>query len=229
MATMAGVDDGGLARSLKSAADENPLPCARTLLAQGLCPADVSTWGETGGIPEDAAPFILEHYGIVAACPSPQARAVLLAFTRVGINAYLKEKLGVSQVREAQSNPLLRNMRESAEILQMLKIELDERDKLHIKQLCIYQNALPAAVDVPISYAIEELGLCHKPLPLANLKQIGMVLKRWFKQERGQDPVKHDQYVDGAIRKVNTYPRDWIMGTLPLVAKAHPELFLAGA
>jgi len=52
----------GLARSLKSAADENPLPCARSLLAQGFDPADVSTWSATGGIPEDAAPFILEHY-----------------------------------------------------------------------------------------------------------------------------------------------------------------------
>lgn len=229
MATMAGVDHAGILRSLKSAGDENPLPCARSLVAQGFDPGDVSTWSETGGIPEDAAPFILEHYGIAAASPSPQARAVLLAFTRVGINAYLKEKLGVSQVRDTQPNLALRNMRESAEILQMLKIELDDRDKLHIKQLCIYQNALPAAIDVPISYAIEELGLCHKPLPLANLKQIGVVLKRWFKQERGQDPIKHDQYVDGAIRKVNTYPRDWIMGTLPLVAKAHPELFFAGA
>ena len=55
MAAMAGVDQSGLTRSLKSAEDENPLPCAKSLLAQGLCPEDVSTWGETGGIPEAAA------------------------------------------------------------------------------------------------------------------------------------------------------------------------------
>ena len=102
MAAMAGVDDGGLARSLKTAADENPLPCARSLVAQGFYPADVSTWGETGGIPEDAAPFILEHYGITATSPSALARQVLLSFSRVGINAYLKERLGVSQVRDTQ-------------------------------------------------------------------------------------------------------------------------------
>ena len=95
MAAMAGVDKGGLSRSLSSAVDENALPCARSLLAQGFSPVDVSTWGETGGIPEDAAPFILEYYGITAASPSAQARAVLLAFSRVGINAYLKERLGV--------------------------------------------------------------------------------------------------------------------------------------
>ena len=66
----------------------------------GFCPGDVSGWAETGGIPEDAAPFILEHYGINAVSPSAQARAVLLAFTRVGINAYLKEKLGMAQQQQ---------------------------------------------------------------------------------------------------------------------------------
>ena len=88
MAAMAGIDDNGLGRSLKSAADENPLPCSRSLLAQGFCPADVTSWSATGGIPEDAAPFILEHYAFTAKAPSKQARAVLLAFSRVGINAY---------------------------------------------------------------------------------------------------------------------------------------------
>jgi hypothetical protein len=33
MAAMAGVDQGGLTRGLKSADDENPLPCARSLVA----------------------------------------------------------------------------------------------------------------------------------------------------------------------------------------------------
>jgi hypothetical protein len=88
-------------RSLSSAVDENALPCARSLLLQGFTPAAVSTWGETGGIPGDAAPFILEHYGINAVSPSAQARHFLLAFTRVGINAYLKEKLGLVQQRQA--------------------------------------------------------------------------------------------------------------------------------
>jgi hypothetical protein len=74
MASMAGVDFGGLARSLKSGVDENALPCARSLAAQGFNPVDVSGWAETGGIPEDAAPFILEHYGIHAATPSSTAR-----------------------------------------------------------------------------------------------------------------------------------------------------------
>ena len=109
MASMAGVDDTGLGRSLKSAADENALPCARSLVAQGFCPADVKRWGETGGIPEDAAPFILEHYGIHAVSPSSTARKMLLAFTRVGINAYLKEKLGLAQRQMPEMGPSRRN------------------------------------------------------------------------------------------------------------------------
>jgi hypothetical protein len=58
--------------------------------------------GETGGILEDVAPFILEHFGINAVSPSSTARKVLLAFTRVGINAYLKEKLGLGQRQQVE-------------------------------------------------------------------------------------------------------------------------------
>ena len=43
MAAMAGIDHRGLNRSLKSAGDENALPCARSLVLQGFCPGDVST------------------------------------------------------------------------------------------------------------------------------------------------------------------------------------------
>ena len=74
MASMAGVAVSGLSAGLSSAVHEKALPCARSLLAQGFDPVHVSTWGETGGIPDDAAPFILEHYGINAVSPSAQAR-----------------------------------------------------------------------------------------------------------------------------------------------------------
>jgi len=92
---MAGIDQSSLGRSLKSAEAVSPLPCARSLVAQGFDPVAVMSWSETGGIPEDAAPYILEHYGHTAFNPSKQARGVLLGFSRVGINAYLKDKLGL--------------------------------------------------------------------------------------------------------------------------------------
>ena len=226
-ASLAGIDDGGLARSLKSAADENPLPCARALLAQGFCPADVSTWGETGGIPEEALPFILSHYGIEAVSPSKQARLALLAFSRVGINAYLKEKLGI---KLQGSNEERDDWSWRLDLCRQVGIEFDERDKLQIKEAIVGQKLLAAGsaamvyADIPVSRAVQEVfdGLV---LPLPKLSRIGVYLKRWYRQERGSDPIKHDQYVDGANRSVNTYPRDWIMGTLPRLAKAHPHLF----
>ena len=109
MASMAGVAVSGLSAGLSSAVHEKALPCARSLLAQGFDPVHVSTWGETGGIPDDAAPFILEHYGIHAVSPSSTARAMLLAFTRVGINADLKEKLGLAQREMPEMGPSRRN------------------------------------------------------------------------------------------------------------------------
>jgi hypothetical protein len=56
---------------------ENPHPCARFLVDTGFMATDVATWGKTGGIPDDAVPFILSHYGMEAAggagvLPDPQ-------------------------------------------------------------------------------------------------------------------------------------------------------------
>lgn len=155
---MAGVDDAALGRSLKSAAAENPLPCARSLLSQGFCPAAVSTWGETGGIPEDAAPFILEHYGINAASPSQRARAALLAFSRVGINAYLKERLGIGQREQApaslidqgQITAALSNVDLAWTILEKHGMCTD-RDRIELKRdvRVLQQTCLMAAGSLP--------------------------------------------------------------------------------
>ena len=141
MAVMAGVDHAGIVRSLKSAGDEIPLPCARSLLAQGFCPGDVSTWGETGGIPEDAAPFILEHYAFTAKAPSKQARAVLLAFSRVGINAYLKDRLGMLKRESTPAvTPQLADINAALQIIKfgwdMLEEKgmCDDRDRLELKR-----------------------------------------------------------------------------------------------
>jgi hypothetical protein len=41
MARMAGIDDSSFGRSLRSASAENPLPCAKYLLAEGFCPSAV--------------------------------------------------------------------------------------------------------------------------------------------------------------------------------------------
>lgn len=234
MAAIAGIDDTGLGRSLKSAADENPLPCARHLVAQGFYPADVSAWAETGGIPEEAAPFILNHYGMLAASPSEQARLALLAFSRVGINAYLKDKLGLlesSQVRDTQ--PKLSESQQSLDWLmswsQRWGVALDERDLLQIKNHAM-SLALPPAGgaqqvynDIPLSRAIYDLF--RVVLETRQLSKIGKRIAAIFRSQFGKDPSRHDQYVEGANRSVAHYDRDWLVPQLERLYREEPSLF----
>jgi hypothetical protein len=231
MAAMAGVDYSSFARSLRSAVAENALPCARSLLAQGFDPVAVSTWGETGGIPEDAAPFILEHYGITASSPSDQARAVLLAFSRVGINAYLKERLGIAA--NTGNKPALP---EAAQRLDWLMgfctrwdIRLDERDMLHIKEHA-QALALPPAGqgqsvfnDYPISRLV--MDIANVTLKSKQLIAIGRVLASMWRKQKGSDPKKHDQYVDGACRSVAHYPREWAEPAIRELMTTNPDMF----
>lgn len=220
MAAMAGVDFSGLARSLKSAVDENPLPCARSLVAQGLVPVDVSTWGETGGIPEAAAPFILEHYGITASNPSAQARAVLLAFSRVGINAYLKERLGVSQVRDTRPvlPDVLHTVEQSITLLERLG-GIDDRAQLLLRDI-VLNNAARAAGGVlalPESHTMLSLQEAFQQLAGANPRQAsrlatqyGRQFKALYKEENGRPPKTHKQLVNGRSCDVCDYEINWL-------------------
>jgi hypothetical protein len=221
MAAMAGIAESGLRASLKSAAHENPLPCAKSLLAQGFYPAHVSTWGETGGIPEDAAPFILEHYGINATSPSQQARAVLLAFTRVGINAYLKEKLGVSQVRDTQppalTGDVLTTVDRSINLLERLggvddRAQMLLRDVVLNATLSIAGGSAPQlgpAKELTVSEFLIELGCpAHKATKLAT--RIGKEVKRIYKSHNGRDPKTQPQLVNGRRCDVSIYEREWL-------------------
>ncbi len=222
MASLAGVDHAGIVRSLKSAGDENPLPCARALLAQGFSPGDVKSWGETGGIPEAAAPFILEHYGINATSPSAQARAVLLAFTRVGINAYLKEKLGVSQVRDTQTPALtgdvLTMVDRSINLLERLG-GVDERAQMLLRDVVLNVTLavaggsapqLQASRDLTISEFLMELGCPgHKATKLATC--LGKEVKKLYRDHNGRDPKTQPQLVNGRRCEVAVYERSWLL------------------
>lgn len=221
MAAMAGIDDGALSRSLKSAAAENPLPCSRSLLAEGFCPAAVSTWGETGGIPEDAAPFILEYYGIKAANPSTQARVVLLAFSRVGINAYLKERLGLGTppVSKAPSltGSILGMVDESINLLERLG-GVDERAQMLLRDVVLNTTLSAAGGSAPqlavpeeltLSEYLQELGCpSHKATKIATNN--GKELKRVYRDQNGRDPKSQVQFVGGRRCQVALYERSWL-------------------
>lgn len=230
MAAMAGVDHRGLTRALNSAGDENALPVARSLLEQGFCPGDVSTWSETGGIPEKAAPFILEYYAFKATSPSAQARAVLLAFSRVGINAYLKDKLGIASA-PAPSQPVARSngalppdqaldvIQRSVGLLEHLGV-LDDRDRITFGDLVrnVSQRATGGHLLSPSDRGSEELTISDawlevmgEALPANQRTIIGKIVAKMFRNEFDCEPPSRNQYVDGAIRKVKSYRRDWLI------------------
>ena len=125
-------------------------------MAQGFSPAAVSTWGETGGIPEVAAPFILEHYGTNAASPSQQARSVLLAFVRVGINSYLKERLGIApeHVPVFEIPDVLENVKRSVDLLELLG-GVDDRARLILRDVVLNYTATSAGGSIPQLNAAE--------------------------------------------------------------------------
>lgn len=222
MAAMAGIDDGALARSLKSAAAENPLPCSRSLLVQGFDPAAVSTWGETGGIPEDAAPFILEHYGITATSPSARARAVLLAFSRVGINAYLKERLGVPLSRGAQAvlPDVLTTVERGCNLLERLG-GLDDRAQFVLRDIVLNHVArtaqgsiVPGELPAPRLLALQEALLEFTDASPTEATKIackrGRLVKQVYTSENGRPPLTHKQLVGGRSCDVCDYEESWL-------------------
>lgn len=214
MAAMAGVDHAGIVRSLKSAGDEKPLPCARSLVLQGFSPGDVTAWGETGGIPEDAAPFILEHY----------------AFSRVGINAYLKERLGVDATPDTSAEvPALTPLEYAGGMLKLVNDSLDILDRLggaDERERMVYRdlvnntvvrssgNALlaPAQATITLSEALIQCGApAHKATKLAT--RFGRQFKNLYRSEHdGAEPRTHRQNVGGRECLVADYELDWAAG-----------------
>ena len=227
MAAMAGIDNTSLGRSLRSAAAENALPCARSLVAQGFDPAAVSVWSETGGIPEDAAPYILEHYGITASSPSEQARAVLLSFSRVGINAYLKERLGLLNQAPQPQAPALpkRDPLETVEFSMKLLDRLggiDDRAEHIFRDIILNHTArqaggevgvalLPEVQMMSLAEAFQQLGGATPSEASKLAVSNGRAIKRIYIEENGRAPKTHKQLVNGRSCDVCDYEVSWLM------------------
>ena len=108
-------------------------------------------------------------------------------------------------------------------------IQLDARDMLHIKETARTLALPPAGQgqsiynDYPISRLVQDrFGVV---LSNAQYSAIGRVFAKLWRNERGEDPQQHDQYVDGANRAVAHYPRDWAEEKLVALEQERPELF----
>lgn len=108
-------------------------------------------------------------------------------------------------------------------------IELDSRDMLHIKETARTLALPPAGQgqsiynDYPISRLVnDKFGIV---LANAQYSAIGRRLAKFWRNEKGEDPKQHDQYVDGANRAVAHYPKDWAEEKLVTLYLESPDMF----
>ncbi|MBD2525694.1 hypothetical protein [Nostoc sp. FACHB-133] len=93
-ARLANVNDAGLLRSLKTAADISRSKLAERLIYKGFKGAEIKSWSESG-IPDVAVATILHYYGYEAGkrCTA-QAKLACEAFESIGVRAWIQDLLG---------------------------------------------------------------------------------------------------------------------------------------
>ncbi len=110
-ARLANVNDAGLLRSLKTAADNSGSKLVEKLVRKGFQGADILGWSQSG-IPDVAVAAILHYYGYEAGkrC-SEQARLACEAFESIGVRAWIQDLLGwtkpATQTQEQPPTPTL--------------------------------------------------------------------------------------------------------------------------
>ncbi|MBW4430102.1 MAG: hypothetical protein KME50_38650 [Nostoc desertorum CM1-VF14] len=110
-ARLANVNDAGLLRSLKTAADISRSKLVERLIYKGFEGADILSWSESG-IPDVAVATILHYYGYEAGkrCTT-QAKLACEAFESIGVRAWIQDLLGwtkpATQPQEQPPTPAL--------------------------------------------------------------------------------------------------------------------------
>jgi hypothetical protein len=134
----------------------------------------------------------------------------------------------VEEQGEPQANPAPRlageeliNLAERSMALMERLGGLDERDELLFRDIVRTnlltassgsQLALPQDPELTLSDAW--LKLYGSPLPRTEYHRVGSQVSRLYREEHGNPPPKREQYVDGAIRKVNSYRTSWLISAL---------------
>jgi hypothetical protein len=103
-ARLANVNDAGLLRSLKTAADKNGSKLVEKLISKGFEGAEILLWTELG-IPDLAVATILHYYAYEAGkrCTA-QAKLACEAFESIGVRAWMRDITGWTKpVSEAET------------------------------------------------------------------------------------------------------------------------------
>ncbi len=122
-------------------------------------------------------------------------------------DTYFKSKLKVEPALPAYTTTQrIADIETSITILEKLGM-LDDRDKLYYADSVrnAGQLMLPQAEDIqPVTISSRVIELGYKALS-GQLSKIGKLVAKLYRDELGESPVKHTQYVDGAPRNVNSY------------------------
>jgi hypothetical protein len=104
-ARLANVNDAGLLRSLKTAADISRSKLVEKLIRKGFEPADILEWSQSG-IPDLAVAAILHYYGYEAGkrC-SEQATRACEAFETIGVRAWMQDITGWTKTPQQPEQP----------------------------------------------------------------------------------------------------------------------------
>lgn len=101
---------------------------------------------------------------------------------------------------------------------------MDQRDELLFRDI-IRTNLLTASTgsvpalpqDREITLSDAWLQVYGSPLPRNQYSPLGSRLAKLYREEHGEAPLKREQFVDGALRLVNSYRTSWLITALQRV------------
>lgn len=99
----------------------------------------------------------------------------------------------------------------------------DDRDRLQFGDMVrnVAARAAGGALLLPQSAGDEELTITDawlevagKVLPRGKAPAVGKLVAQLYREEFGAEPPTRQQYVDGAVRQVKSYRRNWLIGAI---------------
>jgi len=147
---------------------------------------------------------------------------VLLAFVRVGINAYLKERLGIPAKGGATlgAPDILENVKRSVDLLELLG-GVDDRARLILRDVVLNFNSSSLSVNDDSTLGGEKFLTISEYLQydLNYSGQIstkfatehGKAVKRLYLSMNNRDPKSAMHLVNGRNCNVATYEKSWLV------------------
>ncbi|MBD6621260.1 hypothetical protein FNW02_37630 [Komarekiella sp. 'clone 1'] len=208
-ARLADVNDAGLLRNLRTAADKTHSKLVEKLIRKGFEPAEIWGWSESG-IPDIAVATIIHYYGYEAGkrC-TLQATLVCEAFESIGVRAWIQDKLGWTKPA-AHSETAMTQIQLLAAIAQQMALQ--EQRLLEQQQQQTEILARIQAVEVEQERFNAPCGHKYSIVGFANLQ--GLEISRKEASTKGkkasalcrQQGIEIERIRDPRFGRVGLYP-----------------------